>query len=197
MPLFGTSAGNVLFIHVPKTGGSSIEQHLSSAVGVARSEALVDRSVQSSPQHFHGEVLTRVLQDVPLCYSFMVVRHPVERIRSEYKFQTRRHVKSYRLLSFSLWLRYHLGRARHNRSHRDNHFRPAREFEAWSPEVFRLEEGLSACFERLQAMAGIVPPTEEIHVKKSRPMKVDIGKADTELIYEFYREDFERYGYRR
>ena len=196
MPVYDTPFGNILFIHVPKTGGSTIEEHLASHSSPFTKREIIDRSVPCSPQHYHGAVLERTLREVPLRYAFMIVRHPVDRVVSEFKFQTRKPWKFYRRVSFSYWLQYHLKRATQRPYHRDNHFRPQHEFSIPGTEVFRFEDGLTPCFTRLQSVAGIAPPKEEIHLKRSRPVRIKPGKLDIELIANFYKADFDRYGYR-
>jgi hypothetical protein len=114
---------------------------------------------------------------------------------SEFKFQSRKRTRFYRGVSFSWWLRRNLRRAARDAYHRDNHFRPQVEFEAFKPEIFRFEQGLEPCFAWLQKTIGLPPPAKDIHVWKSRDRKVEVGRDDLERIRAFYRADFERYGY--
>lgn len=197
MPLFQTAVGPILFIHVPKTGGSSIEAHLSAHCTTSLMNSRDDPSVPCKSQHYHREILERLLRGVPIRHSFMIVRHPVDRVRSEFVYQTRYFWKFYRGLSFSAWLRYNIRRAQSSPCHRDNHFRPQRDFEAFQPEIFRFEEGLEGCFRWLESTAGVPHPRTAIHHKRSRSGQPRMSRSDLDLVGAFYHKDFERYGYRR
>ena len=125
----------------------------------------------------------------------MIVRHPVDRIVSEFKFQSRKPSRFYRRFFFSRWLRHNLRLAAKDPYRRDNHFRPQSEFEAFGPEIFRLEEGLAPCFHELATITGLEPPARDIHLLRSRRVEIEIGRDELELIRDFYCTDFERYGY--
>lgn len=64
-------SANLLFIHVPKAGGTSISRHL------------YGRNLPHYTAEFYFETFPRALQGVP---SFAIVRDPVERAVSAYKF---------------------------------------------------------------------------------------------------------------
>ena len=66
---------------------------------------------------------------------FMVVRHPVERLLSQYRYQTRKANPIQDRMSFFFWLRYVLLRRRINLYYRVNHFRLPHEFEAFGADV--------------------------------------------------------------
>lgn len=195
MPLVRTPSGNLLFIHIPKTGGTSVERHLAGSFDVELIGRDAARKGPCKLQHYHGALLEEALKDVPVAMSFMIVRHPVDRIVSEFKFQTRKPTRFWRGLSFSRWLRRNLARTARDPFNRDNHFRPQVEFEAFGPAIFRFEEGLQPCFQWLQEKIGLPPPAADIHVWKSRDRKVDVSGDDLEAIRAFYKADFDRYGY--
>ena len=94
MPLFVKGGVAILYVHVPKTGGSSIE-HMFLDKGF-RSEFLDHGPKNSfnlyrrcSPQHLHAKPLLRLLRPQRITFTFMTVRHPLTRLLSEYKMQVR------------------------------------------------------------------------------------------------------------
>ena len=85
----------------------------------------------------------------------MMVRHPLKRLLSQYRYQTRKPNPVRNRLPFSVWLRYVLLRRRLNPYYRDNHFRPQHEFEVPGVDVFRLEDGLAAPLACLNKLTGV------------------------------------------
>lgn len=197
MPIVETKGQRVLFLHVPKTGGSSIEKHLESIGRVSmiggshRSQGL-----PCSPQHLHAEAIRQHFPALTIDWAFMVVRHPVERLISQYKYQTRKAQWLRKSWSFSVWLRYVLARRKLNPYYRDNHFRPQVEFEGFAAEVFHLEYGLDRCIASVDNRLGIASANELAWEKRSAGGSVAVPAADLDLIREVYRDDFERYGYK-
>ena len=95
MPAYRISNKNVLFIHIPKTGGTTIEAFLSSHGPMSlhgRGEKIL-RPYRSSRlsghipvQHFDASLLEVMFDRSFFDYAFLVVREPVERLKSEYRF---------------------------------------------------------------------------------------------------------------
>jgi len=102
MPIFETPRGRVLFIHVPKTGGSTIEFELAQHHQISMISNSVWPGYQSIPQHLHSGPLTELFRSDEFVYAFLVVRNPVDRIYSEYNWNQRnRSIK----VPFWIWLR--------------------------------------------------------------------------------------------
>ena len=198
MPIVEVKDQSILFLHVPKTGGSSIERHLQT-LGDLRFKGENHRTLglPCSPQHLHAEAIQKFMPDMSFDWAFMVVRHPVERIVSQYKYQTRKGPWLRKRWSFSVWLRYVLARRKLNPYYRDNHFRPQFEFEGFSAEVFRFEDGLDHCVESVNLKLGLSAPNKLVWEKRSQVSNaVVLSAADIELIKNVYRKDFVRYGYK-
>lgn len=197
MPIIETKGQRVLFLHVPKTGGSSIEKHLecigrvSMIGGSHRSQGL-----PCSPQHLHAEAIRQHFPALAVDWAFMVVRHPVERLISQYKYQTRKAQWLRKSWSFSVWLRYVLARRKLNPYYRDNHFRPQVEFEGFVAEVFHLEDGLDRCIASVDRRLGVCSEQILTWEKRSPSGKVTVSAHDVNIIREVYSADFSRYGYK-
>ncbi len=196
MPYFILGSKRILFIHVPKTAGSTIKEHLSRE-GECRFDApfeLSDRKIW--PRHQPGEVLDQIFVSDMFDFAFMMVRHPVTRLVSEYRYQRRKrglHLANF--LGFGAWLRYNLIRFRLNASWRDHHFRTQSSFEALGCRVFRLEDGLDAPMTALKSQTGLALG-DILAVSNSSPrIPVQITRKDLNLIARVYKPDFDRYGY--
>lgn len=195
VPVIRISDKQVLFIHVPKTGGSSIEARLAQFGSVQLGARDLRTSFPCSPQHFHRALLEQLFRASDFDWAFMVVRHPVSRIVSQYQYQTRKRRLLRPALPFSSWLRKALLMRRMNPYLRDNHMRPQHEFEAFGAEVFRYEDGLEAPLEAFGRAVGVPAEGALDRHKQSAPANVEPSTADVRLIRRAYAEDFERYGY--
>jgi len=152
MTTIDTASGKVLFIHVPKTGGTTITRELSRHHPVDMSTNAPWPGYQCTPQHLHGAPLIAMFQSEALVYAFLVVRHPVDRVCCEYNWHQRK--RSIKVLS-TPWWRLKLHQARKLPYHDDNHLRLQREFVCLDAELFRLEDSLDKVFRRLTEVIGV------------------------------------------
>lgn len=200
MPIFSRKDTSILFIHVPKTGGTSIEHFVRDFADVL---LFNDRSISGFPcsaQHWHGEILRRMFSSrEPFSDVFMVVRHPLDRMISEYfsrlggKLSARRGGPP----SFERWARRTLKRYRRDNFTYDNHIRPQSEFEAFSPRIFKFEDGFADIQEFLKERFGVVQGHEVGRLNATRRDLAEIAISERlkGQIYEMYRSDFDLYDY--
>ena len=92
MPIFVSPAGDlkVLFVHIPKCGGGSVEQFLRSygfRQGMFSIDPAYNSVLKCSPQHMHAELLLGILRVDRFDCVFSIVRDPVERMLSEYRWR--------------------------------------------------------------------------------------------------------------
>jgi hypothetical protein len=211
MPFLEASGKLIFFAHVPKAGGSSVEDYLEARFGPL---ALLDRDwtarwaaggwrrsgLRVSPQHLDAREALRLLPRAP-DWSFAVVREPAARLISEYRFQARARRPRRRLtrLGFSAWLRLALAAAAREPTIFDNHLRPQSEMVPEGAEVFRLEDGLAPLLARLDAVTGTeAPPGLALgHALKAAAgaPAVRPRPADLALIGRAYAADYARFGY--
>ena len=198
----------IFFAHVPKAAGSSVEAHMEARYGplamldpdwnggVHRRQGIARTSLQTSPQHVTAFDAEQLLPQMPRV-SFAVVRDPVARIASEYRFQFQHGVfsKRTRRTSFSLWLRSVLAACQTDPTVFDNHIRPQSDIVPEDAKVFRLEDGLEAVSVWLDEVsgAGDWPPIGRTLTTEEEPLRVT--KGDAEAIARFYATDYERFGY--
>jgi hypothetical protein len=211
MPLLRAEGRRLFFAHVPKTGGSSLEDYLAARFGPL---AWLDREweirwleggcreagLRVSPQHLAAEDIARLLPGPP-DWSFALVRDPAARIVSEYRFQARAPRRRRRLaeLGFSTWLRAVLALARREPTVFDNHIRPQTDLVPEGAEVFRLENGFAPLIARLDAVTETSAPELEVgHALRSDDIAPPALRGpDLALIAEAYAADYERFGYPR
>jgi hypothetical protein len=133
---------------------------------------------------------------------FAVVRHPADRLRSEFRYQKDMgHFKwlNRRLgwMSFATWLRVMSLTSRLLPHVHDNHFRPQNDLMPESGvDIFRLEDGLDAVAQYLSKISGdaVAPMPHSLSSKKGE--KVCLSRHDLRFITRMYKKDFIRFGYK-
>ncbi len=211
MPIIRMGPRLVYFAHVPKCAGTSVEDYLANRFGPLGfldrqylSVAPDQRWSKSSPQHIDWAALMRLFPPGFFASTFAVVRHPVSRAISAYRFQVEVEKTADAGLSFGDWLQAE-AEARTREPYRsDNHSRPQRDF--LPPEddmpcaVFHLEHGLDALVPYFDMLAGdSTGPRALSHANKAGHGGAGQGLEpepdDLALVAELYAADFARFGY--
>ena len=200
MPLIVKPGYTIYYAHVPKAGGTSVEDYLIRRFGPmmlsGRSHVRPGkrRVMVSPPQHLAATDLVDFLPE-QIDYSFAVVRDPLARMVSEYRFQSGFSLAS--RLSFSTWLRIvTFGCAREPRLY-DNHVRPMVDIVPEGAEAFKLEEGFERLVARLDAVTVTTTPDLAVEhiLKTERKAAVCVLREDAALIARVYAADYARFGY--
>lgn len=195
MPLIRHDGNLVFFVHVPKTGGTSIEKALKDA---GASVALLYGSrfegfCKTTFQHLNAEIYEKVIPPAFYDYSFAVVRHPFTRLVSEYYYRRKR---GFAKRTFDDWLNRAMKNYRQNPYIMDNHFRPQVDFIRPGVEVFKLEDGLEYPLAAASHHLGLTMPAPSSHVNKSQSKEPVVWSRRTRArITKFYKADFDRFGY--
>ncbi len=203
MPVFFKGSRRVLFVHVPKAGGTSIEAFFE-ANGFKT--AYLDRGGspdslnpvrRSSPQHMTAEVLQALFAPERFDFVFMTVRHPVRRLISKYAMEI---VSGGTREALEPWLVRVMQLVRRERGAMDNHLRPQSDFYLPEAHIFKLEDGLGEAFvNRLEAGIGLAFPQREVsHDMHAGLRPQEPASIDAELhkeIRNYYDIDFVRFGY--
>lgn len=210
MAVFRAGGRLFYFAHVPKCGGSSIEEYLKARFGPIgmlddhfSSIPAPQRWSRTSPQHIDWTSLQRLLPAAFFDDVFAVVRHPVSRIVSSYQFQVEVEKSISPEVHFSDWLHDNAEAFEENKFISDNHFRPQADLVPENGTVFHLEHGLDAVVPYLDAVTGSADGPRFIgHVnqrgssrKRSRSAEVTPTSSDMALIRDLYAVDFTRFGY--
>ena len=203
MPAYRIGKKNVLFIHVPKTGGTSIEAFLQTHAEPAlhnRGRKLL-KPVKSSflepslaMQHFHGDMLEAMFPSGFFDYAFMVVRHPLQRLISEYG-HARNLMRFDSMLPFNTWAALALSAASIAPGLSNNHFRQQKAFHCFGAEVFRFEDGVGSILNAVASRLDVPAPQEAPHEKRSTTQAPAISGHVRSRVASLYETDFKAFGY--
>jgi hypothetical protein len=207
MPLVFADDKRIFFAHVPKAGGTSVEDYLKARFGevtmlnrnwnndTRRSGGLRGSAgLIAPPQHLSATDLRQILP-AHIDFSFAMVRDPVQRMISEYHF--RNMTLRGRRMGFSLWLRLVLQAYRISPTVLENHIRPQSDLVPEDCEIFRLEDGFELLRRRLDDVCGEVAPQIKFPhaLAKAKGFKAVPSPADLALIFKAYDLDYIRFGY--
>lgn len=204
MTSFVRNGFRVLYIHVPKTGGTSVERLFIEAGFERGLFATRDFAPPCSPQHYDAALLRErvALSDFDLVFS--VVRHPLDRLLSEYNFRmnVRQRQKQLPPIEFPEWLQQVMRKYAHNPYVQDNHLRPQVEFFPERCTVLRYEAGLGPEMAKLIAgsqlmqFAGDFGPMPRRQTTKERLVtRDDVSVGDLARIRRWYARDYDELGY--
>lgn len=207
MPMFRAGPRLVYYAHVPKCGGSAVEEYLAErfgAIGLFDKKYLsipeAERWSKTSPQHIDATSLSRLIPPEMFDAIFTIVRHPVARLVSAYHFQLELERTIPEDMSFTAWLgEIETG---NDPFAYDNHMRPMAEIVPEGADVFYLEHGLDALVPWFDALTGNADgPRAIAHINKRGEYaggggeRVRPGADDLATIARLYAEDFARFGY--
>lgn len=196
MPVFSIEGCRILFLHVPKTGGTAVSAVLQAAGEMSFDAPTLQGGHRFAPRHAPASVVLQTYDPASFDFIFTVVRHPVARAISEYRYQRRKsglHLAG--LLGFDGWLRYSLARSRRDPGYRDSHFRPQGDYLLPGGRVYRYEDGLSAPLAEISAMTGRNLAAELAVRNPSPNVMAAPTQASLARLKTAYRFDFETFGY--
>jgi hypothetical protein len=200
MPIFKINHSNILFVHIPKAGGTSVERWLGNYSPIQFHTPLNTFGFPCVPQHFHGELISALFDLNFFHYKFSVVRNPYSRLLSEYNYRMSHRRSRERIFprpGFERWVAKVLRQYPKNPYIYSNHIRRQVEFLVDDIEVFRLESDLPELHQRLLAICGIASAADFPFANRSTARESTISEAAAHRIYRFYREDFDKFGYDR
>jgi len=203
MPVFFRGTQRILFIHVPKAGGTSIEAFFeangfkTAYLDRGGSPESLNAIRRCSPQHMHAALLQTLFDPGLFDYVFMAVRHPVQRLVSRVVMELGTVATVARL---EAWIAAELPKVFADPLHLDNHLRPQSDFIVPGTDVFKLEDGLGEAFvARLEAATGIdfaqkrVP--RKMHAGIPTPDFTLVRPELQALVKSFYARDFKTFDY--
>jgi hypothetical protein len=199
MPLASYGDKTIFFAHVPKTGGSSVEDYLIQRFGPL---SIIDKNKRTGvrgtglivPATHLAAVDVMELVPHDLTYSFAVVRDPLTRIMSEYRYQT--NVSRMSRLGFSTWLHVMLAAVRSEPRLYENHIRRQSDLVPDDAEIFRLEDGFDTLIAKLDQVTGKpVPGLTVGHLNTRKHGEITLSRQDVALIADYYSADYRRFGY--
>lgn len=217
MAIYRLNGKTIHFVHIPKTGGSSVNRHLLD-IGAER---IAHPSDQGLSGHLAREERIAWLADrrIEADHTFTLLRDPVRRIISQFRFSARvvkptarpdkvvrylaarvLEVPVYRvfcgdgrsrIMDFDEYVRMAFAAHGRNPSVFNGHIRPQADYWDERMTTFVFEDGLERVMHWIDGIAG-VPPTDSIpHLKPARRVVVDPRESTLALIAEFYKDDRE------
>lgn len=204
MTVFRKGNINILYAHVPKTGGGSLQSFFERAgfethfCDTSSEKTGFNAMRTCSPQHYHADLLKRTLRLRKFDYIFLTVRHPIDRLKSEFIWRNRGPD-----CDAGAWVNRVLDLYPRNRFLHDNHIRPQHEFLLPGADIIRTEaDVILEVSERLATRFGITceaGPTRSRNVARSFDVKsvadITMDRATQDRATDFYRRDFELFGY--
>jgi len=193
MPLFRFGGKILLFVHIPKTGGTSVEAMLKACGGVEalRYSAMIPE-LPCTPQHFHAAILTKLIPPALYDFGFTIIRNPFDRLASEYKMRV---LKQGKPIGFDAWVERMFARYARDPFVGDNHIRPQSEFLFEGLELFRFEDNaIQGIRDRLEAL-GLMSAADVPWERRSAARSMSMSSETARRIAMFYAADFERLGY--
>ncbi len=200
MPFVEADGKRILFIHIPKTGGTSIEKWLGSKGPIMFRSIGIPPQHRTTPQHFTYNDLSHLFGDEYFDYSFAIVRNPFNRFVCEYKMralEARRGIWG-QAPAFALWSETVVEAYRSNRWFLDNHLRPQWEFISKRVRVFKYEEGLDKIVQKVCEEVSIPAPSDALGRHMSTDEFSDVIDWDVKeitAVKNLYRQDFDMFGY--
>lgn len=200
MPIVYAAGKRLFFAHIPKTGGSSLEIYLVERFGgplaVRWREGVKQRGIISPSHHLSAEDLLDVLEP-DLDAFFAVVRSPLKRMISEFKFQSGHGKSIPSRFGFSTWLRIMMRCVDLDKRVYRNHIRTQKEMTPEESKIFKMEDGFDPVIAWLDEITGTTSELEVGHHLKSVSKPVTLYRSDVELIQKYYAEDYDSFGYTR
>jgi hypothetical protein len=201
MPLAHWNGLTLFFAHVPKTGGSSVEDYLIRRFGplsildINKRQGVTGTGLIVPATHLAAIDVAEFLPH-NLTYSFTMVRDPVTRLMSEYRYQ--KNVSRMSRLGFSTWLRIMIHAVRAEPRLYENHIRPQSDLVPEGADIFRLEDGFDDMIAKLDKITDSSAPDITVgHLNIRKRAEITLSQQDVALISEFYAPDYERFGYAR
>lgn len=209
MPVYIKSNEKILFVHIPKTGGSSFEEVMKKRGwreylklnGLSLSDI---EFMKVSPQHYHSEIFESLFNLEKFNKIISIVRNPFDRFKSEFYWQ---HTQGFSSAGPSEWTHQVFDEFKKNPYAYDNHIRPQTDFLVKGCEVFILETGgvekaLKFCNElptasvyNLTGLFSVLKKEIRLKVSPRIPRIEEEFEAVRPMIEAFYSEDIIMYSH--
>lgn len=197
MTVFIRDDKRIFFAHVPKTGGTYIED-LFVKNGYRKTFWCADpkkRGLKTSYQHFERTLYEACIDFSLVEKSFISVRHPLDRVMSEFRNSGRR-------FDLSTWLQRKKKQLAIDPYHLDNHLRPQVDFLRPEMDVFKQEDGFDDKWaRRINKEYDLGFTIFEVPKRRNTLSRATTLNTDeVELLMKFCREiysgDYKVFGYK-
>jgi hypothetical protein len=187
MTIYYKDNKKVLFIHNPKTGGTSIHHVLDSS-GWSFVKAVKINSITSTEHIGYSDYIKLFGNYVAkFDFIFTIVRNPYDKLQSEYSF-------SKTTLPFASWFTDSMTKYALSTSYSNNHFKHQHEYVGPDVRVYRFETGVYNIVNDLEKQLQTTLLLKNTCLNVSNKLYL-ITETDKELIYNYYSKDFAVFGY--
>ena len=198
MPYIEHDGKRILFVHIPKTGGTSIESWMNSISPLRLYNPIPPRGLRLTPQHLRMADIDAMFGANYFDFVFTIIRDPYKRIESEFKMRTDRSVDVIAQKGlFKPWLDDVLNIAESDPFFLDGHLIPQWEYLTESCTIYRFEDGIGSIIKDVAEKTGFPLPDETPHHQDSSDFKIEINWETNSIIAvnQKYQADFENLGY--
>ncbi|WIY23424.1 sulfotransferase family 2 domain-containing protein [Parasedimentitalea psychrophila] len=197
MPIYKKNGKAVLFVHIPKSAGTTVDHiflsngwQVTFQDGGGRADTIL-RHLKCSFQHFHATLLTQMINPNSFDAVFTILRDPISRLQSEYRWRMEH--GSGPQMEFNAWVTRMFRAYYRNRFVLDNHIRPQRQFILPGAQITALENGLEHTISGLSARLGEqlqYDPNSRRNTSKRGAAEISTSAMTAWLIRRFYARDF-------
>jgi hypothetical protein len=187
MPLARIGPKILYFVHIPKNGGGSVVAYLEQKGPVALRFRTRLQWSATTVQHMNADIYSKLVPEDFYDESFAVLRDPVERLKSEYRYRVARMDTT---LTFGDWVQLVLQATRKDPFFSDNHIRPQVDFLRRNTRLFRFETGLDTVFDWIDSVTATPPGDRNLHRHETAARQIDILEETSQGIRDFYEADY-------
>ncbi|MEZ9312030.1 sulfotransferase family 2 domain-containing protein [Vibrio sp. 10N.286.49.F3] len=192
MPIIKSEGCNfVNFIHIPKTGGTTIERCFDGCK-INYSDGVFDSFIKVTPQHFDRDIFKYIGIESITDKSFAVVREPMDRLVSEYFHFQKAHGQKISFDAFCILFLYLYKKDSYTL---DNHIKPQSKFVLDDTVVYKFEDGFDSIFDKISNDFKL-PLVEDLTVEnKGKKKPFHMGDCFHNIVIDFYHDDYELFDY--
>ena len=217
MPLARINNRILYFAHIPKTGGTTVEEYLFAKGSVA---LFLDHEwdwSRTTPQHMQRSVYSCLVPSDFYDFGFTLVRDPLKRLISEFRMRSKPQRRTFNpmnrirmaksrftgqkcyafeigkrivFLDFNDWVDRAFREYQKDPYFRDNHIRPQHEFVDPSHKVFLLEDGIEQVFRWIDQVTDTAPLEGEFDKGRSGNKQYKCTDETLAKVREFYKDDY-------
>ncbi len=198
-------------VHIPKTGGAGITDYMRKKGKVALYSREHLTWAQSTPQHLEFDVSRALIPEDFADASFAIMRDPLARLLSEYRYRVTRHIgqdtepghltvfEGMKVEldwneefhgTFDEWVGLVFNRYNEDPRACDNHIRPQIDFIGPNMKVFLFERGLQRVYRWIDNVTDTQEVFSPLDRNESRKFDIEISSKTDAKIRELYESDY-------
>ena len=196
----------IFYSHIPKTGGTSIIKlfydNFKPNIFYFRESKICDAFIFPT-QHMHAKIFNEIINFKKITYAFTIVRHPIDRIVSEYYHANKYNNKPENIND---WFNEIYLELLQNSSIYGNHFRKQTEFVNEKIKVFKFEDGFNKIIETILKDNNLLINNNYniVHLRDKNEIiknnvnlkkNVKFNSETVKKILNYYEDDFKSFKY--